>query len=393
MYGNFLCDSPQYLVNVTFQAMKSIHPNPDFIIWTGDNLPHTTSFDPDWNVIYKGLKNISILMSENFPGVPVYPCIGNHDTFPPDMLLPNDSSDSIYMNILKKGGWDKFLNAEAASTFLKGGYFSQVFKPGFRIISLNTILWYSPNKFTSYMTDPANQFSWLEKTLRSSSISSEKVYIIGHVPPGFYNRVKKGEKSDPTYHPQYLNEYLKILKKYSKIILGQMFGHLHFDTFQLFSLESGNFVTSSILASSVTPWHFISPDNISLPVNPSVRLMHYDKQNGQLKDYNQFYLNLTAANHLYKNKESSNLYELLYTFTKAYNVPDVSTESLIQVFENLKKNSTLFDMFFKYSTAGKESVMCDRFCKVAQLCSVSSTSINEYNSCMGKTTWNNSYKN
>ncbi|GFU23824.1 acid sphingomyelinase-like phosphodiesterase 3b [Nephila pilipes] len=35
LYGNFRCDAPQYLVNVTIAAMKEIHSNPDFIIWTG----------------------------------------------------------------------------------------------------------------------------------------------------------------------------------------------------------------------------------------------------------------------------------------------------------------------------------------------------------------------
>lgn len=59
---------------------------------------------------------------------------------------------------------------------------------------------------------------------------------------------------------------------------------------------SGHFLSSSLLASSVTPWHFESRDNVSIPVNPSVRLMHYDRTDGLLTDYDQFYLNLTKAN-------------------------------------------------------------------------------------------------
>lgn len=35
LYGNFQCDSPEYLVDVTIKAMKTINYNPDFIIWTG----------------------------------------------------------------------------------------------------------------------------------------------------------------------------------------------------------------------------------------------------------------------------------------------------------------------------------------------------------------------
>lgn len=91
-----------------------------FFINYRDNLPHTTAYDPDWNVIYEALYNVTVLFDENFHGIPVFPCIGNHDTFPPNMLLPNKSSYSIYQDILNKGGWSKYLNHEAMATFIKG---------------------------------------------------------------------------------------------------------------------------------------------------------------------------------------------------------------------------------------------------------------------------------
>uniref|UniRef100_A0A803JI54 Uncharacterized protein n=1 Tax=Xenopus tropicalis TaxID=8364 RepID=A0A803JI54_XENTR len=34
-WGNYLCDSPRILINSSINAMKSILPNPDFILWTG----------------------------------------------------------------------------------------------------------------------------------------------------------------------------------------------------------------------------------------------------------------------------------------------------------------------------------------------------------------------
>lgn len=34
-FGNYLCDSPIKLIRSAFEAMNSIMPNPDFIIWTG----------------------------------------------------------------------------------------------------------------------------------------------------------------------------------------------------------------------------------------------------------------------------------------------------------------------------------------------------------------------
>ncbi|XP_035223098.1 acid sphingomyelinase-like phosphodiesterase 3b [Stegodyphus dumicola] len=177
LYGNFLCDSPQYLVNVTIKSMKDIYPTPDFIIWTGDNLPHTLKFDPDWNVVFEAINNVTELLISAFPDVPVFPSIGNHDTFPPNVLLPNETSYSIYDGYLKKGGWDKFLPKTTWFTFLKGGFYSRLVRPSLRIISLNTILWYTSNNITSGLIDPAYQFEWLEMVLKNSSKFSEKVSI------------------------------------------------------------------------------------------------------------------------------------------------------------------------------------------------------------------------
>lgn len=57
-----------------------------------------------------------------------------------------------------------------------GGFYSQLAKPGLRVVSLNTILYYSPNNVTQNMTDPAGQFEWLEKTLEKAAENREKVY-------------------------------------------------------------------------------------------------------------------------------------------------------------------------------------------------------------------------
>ncbi|XP_035230126.1 acid sphingomyelinase-like phosphodiesterase 3a [Stegodyphus dumicola] len=122
---------------------------------------------------------------------------------------------------------------------------------------------------------------------------------------------------------------------------------------------------------------------MSLPVNPSIRLLQYYQNNGILKDFNQFYLNLTKANDLNKTaKGQNNLYELLYSFAKFYGVQDLSTESLVKVYTRLKTDQNLYTSFFNFLTAGKESVTCDNYCKIAQLCSIACTSSEQYTFCM-----------
>ncbi|GIX68892.1 acid sphingomyelinase-like phosphodiesterase 3b [Caerostris extrusa] len=238
LYGNFLCDSPQYLINATILSMKYIQPTPDFIIWTGDNLPHSLDFIPDWDVTFEAIRNTTFMLRSSFPDITILPSIGNHDTFPPNILPTDTSANNIYKGYLEKGGWKDLIIENQWPTFVQGGYYSHLLKSGFRIISLNTILWYSPNNLTEKMPDPGNQFRWLEGLLKNSSRLSEKVYIIGHVPPGYYNRVNPGQKSDSTFHPQHLESYLKLLLKYSPVIVGQFYGHLHMDMFQVFQYDT-----------------------------------------------------------------------------------------------------------------------------------------------------------
>lgn len=85
-----------------------------------DNLPHTDDFFPDWDVSFEAIRNTSELLLSAFPGVAVIPCIGNHDTFPPDMLPAEDTSRTIYKGYLDKGGWKEFIPKDEWPTFLQG---------------------------------------------------------------------------------------------------------------------------------------------------------------------------------------------------------------------------------------------------------------------------------
>ena len=44
-YGNYLCDSPQSLVKHALMNAQRILPNPEIILWTGDNVPHISDYN------------------------------------------------------------------------------------------------------------------------------------------------------------------------------------------------------------------------------------------------------------------------------------------------------------------------------------------------------------
>ncbi|GBN93278.1 hypothetical protein AVEN_207696-1 [Araneus ventricosus] len=157
------------------------------------------------------------------------------------------------------------------------------------------------------------------------------------------------------------------------------------DMFQLFRDRSGEFKGSSLLTPPVTPWYEGKGQNVSLPANPSIRLVYYSLDDFKLLDYRQYVLNLTTAN--CDRKERKKTYELLYSLTTFYGVEDLTTKSLVKVFQRLKRNSNWFDEFFRFLTAGMETVDCEKTCRVAQICAMTGITPYHYDTC-----WNASDK-
>ena len=114
------------------------------------------------------------------------------------------------------------------------------------MIVLNTNIYYSDN-FTDG-PDPCGQLDWLNTTLVDAV---EPVFIVAHVPPGGFERGhgEEGMKinfNSPKEHAHDINQrYVQILteQKNAKKIQGQLYGHLHTDTFRLF-LDSATHLSS-----------------------------------------------------------------------------------------------------------------------------------------------------
>lgn len=62
-----------------------------------------------------------------------------------------------------------------------------------------------------------------------------QVYVIGHVPPGFFEK----KRNKPWFTPKFNKLYLDLIKKHHSVILGQFFGHHHTDSFRMFYSSEG----------------------------------------------------------------------------------------------------------------------------------------------------------
>ena len=333
--GEYSCDSPKTLVLSALQAMHKFQPKPDFIIWTGDSAPHWRDpAPPEEKYIMNVTKSVFRHLDKLFPGVPVVAALGNHDASPPDQFpivpLGENKTDAYYTALWQQGAfgdhiqvrnWHKCrfhgikFKEDGRETFQRCGFYSKVLKlaeANLRMIVLNTNIYYSDN-FTEG-PDPCGQLEWLNTTLREAG---EPVFIVAHVPPGGFERGhgEEGMKinfNSPKEHAHDINQrFVQILteQKHAKKIQGQLYGHLHTDTFRLFldPATRGEVREVAFMASSVTPvvWgHINQHESGVLGTNPSVRLFTYSNSNFRLLDYSQYSLDITEANKGDKSRQS-----------------------------------------------------------------------------------------
>ncbi|XP_062890083.1 acid sphingomyelinase-like phosphodiesterase 3a isoform X1 [Mobula hypostoma] len=374
-YGDYLCDSPYNLIRSAFNFMKGAKVQPSFVIWTGDSPPHVPPAKLSTRIVIDILHNMTQTIQDHFKDLQVFPVLGNHDYWPQDQLPVNVSE--IY--IAAADMWKQWLTSEARSTLQKGGFYTQVFncnatQQSLRIISLNTNLYYSPNEVTERLPDPAGQFEWLEETLKKTQQNKEKVYVIAHVPPGYLP-----DSLSTTAVREKDNERLvQILRKYSNIIVGQLFGHTHKDSIMVLLDDQGNPINSLFVAPAITPQRGISEQVTN---NPGLRLYKYDTSDYSLLDFWQYYLNLTEAN---EKKQPD--WKLEYIMTLGYGIKDLHPQSLYGLTDQfIIPQSEKFDMYYNHYLVNYDTrKKCVGLCKIKQVCAIRYLDITSYTNCIQK---------
>ena len=77
----YSCDTPPVFAEVAIRQIADRHQDIDFVLWTGDNVPH------DWwnttkEVNLKHIKLVTDLVKTAFKGKPVFVSLGNHESHP-----------------------------------------------------------------------------------------------------------------------------------------------------------------------------------------------------------------------------------------------------------------------------------------------------------------------
>jgi len=339
-YGDFNCDIPTVLLQDTFNWIGQNLVKPDFILWTGDSAGHhIITQTPSENM--KTIEVTTDLFIQYFPNITVYPCLGNHDTYPVDQLPKKPLNKYITNSISKQ--WSKLLNTDTPN-IVNYGYYTTLVKPGFRIISLNSLYFLSNNYLCPNCG--VEQLNWLESTLHYAVLHKEKVWIIGHVLPN-----GGGITKFFSYHFQ------QIFSRYNQIILSNFWGHTHYD--QYFLIRNNNTINATVTGVGYVPAALI-PDKH----NPSFRIYDYDRTTMEILNYHQYSLDLKSVNNGSKFK-----YNYQYNPIDSYNMSNMSYTEWERITQIFKTSRTMFDKYY-YNYNSQYPNECDSQCWKDKICDI-----------------------
>ncbi|KAF6345681.1 sphingomyelin phosphodiesterase acid like 3B [Rhinolophus ferrumequinum] len=369
-WGDYLCDSPWVLINSSVYAMKEIEPEPDFILWTGDDTPHVPNERLGEAAVLAIVERLTKLIREVFPDTKVYAALGNHDFHPKNQFPAG--SNNIYNQVAEL--WRPWLSNESISLFKEGAFYSEKLPgPTGRIVVLNTNLYYSQNEQTASMADPGQQFQWLEDVLTNASRAGEMVYIIGHVPPGFFEKTQ----NKAWFWEGFNEKYLKVVQKHHRVIAGQFFGHHHTDSFRMFYDDAGTPIGVMFLTPGVTPWKTTLPGVVNGANNPGIRVFEYDRATLNLQNMMTYFMNLSQAN-----ARGEARWELEYRVTEAYGVPDAGARSMHAALGRIATDQDTLQRYYVYNSVSYDTRACGEVCRAEHVCALREVAFDAYAACL-----------
>lgn len=355
-WGSYQCDLNINLLENLLDHWKTMDVKPDAVFWTGDNPPHDI-----WEQTREGQINNSAFLTqalqEAFGDIPVFPCIGNHEGVPVNSYPLPPYSSWLYDALGDQ--WSVWLPEDAVSSFKYGGYYSANMKMGAKVVSLNMNYCNSGNVWLLLnMTDPGRMLEWLINELQESEDNNQKVYIIGHIPPGNHNCL-----------PGWGTQFTQIIDRYEDTVRGQFYGHTHNDAFQVF------FDVNSTRATSLA---FVTPSVTSYKdINPSYRIYTADSSSGVLVESSTYHVNLSDAN-----LQDSPTWELEYNATSAYSLSSLAPSAWADLIERMRDDDELFALYYYHHFSGSGGQKCDFQCKKKQICEMSSSTSHILTECM-----------
>lgn len=387
-FGNYSCDAPLSLLSSAVDAMVKFKANPDFILWTGDDTAHVSDDYFSTDLVVDIVEKLTDLITKSFPKTPVFPVLGNHDYYPKNQIPvgPNPLQSSV-ADMWKQ--WFQRLGEDVYRNFKSSGrYVAHVPDTIVTVVAFNTLIWYKNNDNTASLpdTDPAaldpdDQFSWADSVLTNLTEKGRRAYLVGHIPPGTFERYQQEREGFHWYQPRYNERFIQLVQKHAKVIEAQFFAHHHTDSFRLFFDDEKNKeeripVSYQLLSPGVTPWRSTLSEETGAN-NPGIRLVSYDTITGKVVDVSTYYLNLTSAN-----LQGHAQWQLEYNFSSTYKLSSLTPNTLYDLTKAMKDNKTTFDRYYRANTVSLEDPdVCTDQCRLLHWCAITEVDYTRFYDC------------
>ncbi|KAB0799307.1 hypothetical protein PPYR_07187 [Photinus pyralis] len=358
------CDVPWHSFLDLLTHVKEEHKDISYVYFTGDIIAHKvydtsqTGCITDITKVYTELKN-------SFGDVPVYPTLGNHEPHPVNLFAPEKvdaNLQTLWLFRLVAELWQAWLPADTKNTILRGGYYTVLVKPGFRIIALNSNVCATYNLWLFHDDyDPYGQLKWLIDTLLHAETQKEKVHILSHVPSG-----------DSTCERNWGRQYAKIVNRFSHVISAQFTGHTHLDDTVIYYSHENRSQANNVAfnGGSFTTYSYL---------NPNYKVYDVNNRGMEVANFESWMYNMTDAN---QNASLKPKWYKLYDFKSAYNVSSLHPQELSNLVERMTKDKKLTQLYFRYKHRDADPMIsegCDSPCEVANICTmVTATYGNDY---------------
>ncbi|XP_071056721.1 sphingomyelin phosphodiesterase-like isoform X3 [Onthophagus taurus] len=361
------CDTPWYGVEDALDHIAETHPDIDYVYYTGDTISHRI-----WDTSISGnTEDITLLYNTllaKFPNTPVYPIFGNHEAHPVDIFTPPEIEEEEFSTAwlfdLAADLWGSILGEGTAETIRRGGFYTVLIRPGFRLIALNSNVGYTFNWWLLYDdVDPFGQLQWLADTLYQAEQDGEIVHIISHVP-----------SSDDTCYKTWSQQYRRILERFAGTIAAAFNGHSHTDEFIVYhsSEEPTKAINVAYNGGSVTTFS----NN-----NRNYKIYHVDQQNYEVHDYDCWSYNMTEAN-LTPNQRPN--WFKLYSFKDAYGLSGASPSDLRDLTFRMVENETLRQKYWEFRSRRADTALeggCSDECHKGNICDILASSFGDTTQC------------
>ena len=250
-------DSPYPLVQSALAAMMHEAPEAKFATLSGDLVVHSLECrfkalapgksEADYKAFAEKTERYVInQIRVSLGGMPVYVAMGNNDNTCKDYAIDVDDS---FLSAMKEPvvGWlpeGAEKTAAVASFSHTGDYSMMMLAPmqKTRLIVLDDL--FQSRRYTSCSGTPndaavAAQLAWLDKELAGAKRRGERVWVLGHIPPGLdsfttlmqHKNVCAGEAPVMFLSNEGLAD---VMGKYADVIRLGVFGHSHMDEIRLF---------------------------------------------------------------------------------------------------------------------------------------------------------------